>query len=446
MAPARGIGLGLAVLLLGPGCSLLHRGRDLVFEEQAAQEPDPGPAAPRTIQEKHPFVRFLEHGHDSYTAIVTVPSGAAVTMLPRLKDLCTMDDGYEPAAAPAAAPGAPSEPPRHNSKLWSEVGGGGLFATDATAKPWEAASNTWKPIEDLILIRGSEAEIEEVLDAIDLYYNAAPQIEIRASVFDVTDNDLFERGIVQADGQPILENVQGNTFVRGLGGSFPSSTNPGFGGGKTSSTGLGGVFRLGFIDADFQLDAYLQFLEQEGVVDIVASPSVVTRNGVPAVIQTTEDIPFLQPGAVTFGGTFQYNVTVKQVGVTLNVVPFLVGDDTLHLVITAEVSRLGREFVVGTDSNSLPIVIPSTSRRTASTEVLVRNGQRVVIGGLKLREVRNATAGIPFLRSIPILGWLFSNDSQEEINTTIYFVIEPTVKPVPTIEKIGDIFDPFEKQ
>lgn len=433
-APARGILWSLA-LLCGASCSLLDKGKGLVFEENPEPEVEAGPALPLTIQERHPFVRFIEHGNGTFTAVMTVPAGAAAAMLPRLKDLCTMDDGYEPAVVEG-------QPPRNNPKLWSEANSGGIYASSALAKPWDAEVGTWKPTEDLILAKGTDSEIEEVLDAINLWYNAAPQIEIKASVFDVTNTDLFERGIVQADGQPLLENVQGNTFIRGLGGSFPSSSNPGFGAGK-GPAGLGGVFRLGFIDQNFQLDAYLQFLEQEGVVDIVASPSVVTRNGLVATLQTTEDIPFLQPGAITFGGTFNYAVTTKQVGVTLNVVPFLVGADTVHLVINAEVSRLGREFVVGTDSNNNPITIPSTSRRTATTEVLVRSGQRVVIGGLKLRELRTAESGIPFLRHIPLLGWLFSSDGTDLTETEIYFVIEPNVKPVPTIEKIGDIFDPF---
>jgi type II secretory pathway component GspD/PulD (secretin) len=206
------------------------------------------------------------------------------------------------------------------------------------------------------------------------------------------------------------------------------------------------VFRLGFIDADFQLDAYLQILEQEGVLDIGASPSIVTRNGVPAVIESIEEIPYLTPATITLGGTVQFNIANKSVGIKLNVVPFLVGADTIHLTITAEVSRLSREIVVGVDASNNPISVPGTSKRTATTSVLVKNGNRVVIGGLKLKEQRRNQARIPFLGQLPIIGWLFSNDSTEEIVTDVYFVIEPKVKPVPTIEKIGDIFDPFEKQ
>lgn len=435
------LSLGLLVLLCGSGCSLWQSGKELVFEDQPTVDPAVAnrPLGPRTIQERYPFVRFISHPDRTITGVVTVPTGEGDKVVNQLKALCRMDDGAEPP------PSADGKSAPINPKLYSQSAGGGVFSAGgiATAK-WDGKPGAWVPIEDLVLITGSEVEIEEVLGALDLWYNASPQIEIQATVFDVTNSDLFERGIVQADGQPILEKVDSSTFFKALGGSFPAPSNPGFGAGK-GAAGLGGVFRVGFLDSNFQMDAYLQFLKQEGVVDIVASPRVVTRNGVPALIISAETIPFLAPGGVNLGGATNYTVAYKDVGVTLNVIPFLIGSDTLHLVINAEISRLGRDVVIGLDVNSNAITVPSTSRRTATTEVIVRSGTRVVIGGMKLRERRQQTSKIPILGDIPLLGWLFSNESKDTQETTIYFVIEPTVKPVPTIEKIGDIFDPFAK-
>lgn len=421
---------------------MLEKGKGLVLEPETAPDATPASNAPRTIQERYPFVRFIEHTGGTFTAIITVPTGSGKTLLARLKELVTMDDGYEPAPPPAG------EPPRNNPKLWAEDGAGGLYVSDATSKPWgtggSGPASSWKPLEDLILVKGTEAEIDEVLDALDLWYNASPQIEIRANVIDITNTDLFERGISQADGKPLLDNTDSGAFVSALGGNFPSNSSPGFGAGK-GAAGLGGVFRLGFIDANFKLDAYLQLLEQEGYLDIVSSPSIVTRNGVPALLESTEEVPFLNPGTIAIGGVQTYTVSNKSIGVKLNVVPFLVGKDTIHLVINAEVSRLGRDFVVGLDSGNNPIVVPGTSKRTATTEVLVRSGQRVVIGGLRISEERKSESRIPILGQIPLIGWLFSNESNDISKTDVYFIIEPIVKPVPTIQKIGDIFDPFAK-
>lgn len=435
--------LALPLLVAGTSCSLWQRGKGFIFEEEPAQPaivPEAEAVGPRSLPERHPFLRFISHADGNWTSIVTVPLGSGERILARLKALCTMDDATEPP--PAAA----GEAARENPKLRLELSGGGVYLSDPMAKAWAPAApanQAWRPIEDLILIHGTEAEVEEVLNALDLWYNAVPQIEIQARVMDVIDTDMFERGVIQANGQPILEKTGSNVFLRGLGGGFPSNSNPGFGGGTGSSPGLGGVFRIGFIDADFELDAYLQFLKQEGIVDILSQPSVVTRNGVAAFVDASESIPFLEPQAVNVAAAVSYKVTYKDVGIKLNVVPFLVGSDTLHLVINAEVSRLGREFVVGLDTNNNSITVPSTTKRTASTEVLVGNGQTVVIGGLKLLETRQDVAKIPFLGDIPLIGWLFSNDRTSTSETEVYFTIRPLIKPVPSIEPIGDVFDPF---
>lgn len=430
--------LALPLLLAGTSCSLWQKGKGVIFEEEPAAgagSAETAATGPRSLPERHPFIRFIAHADGGWTGVATVPAGSGKQILGRLKALCTMDDAAEPAD-PAGG---------ENPKLRLEEGGGGVFLADPTAKTWApAAASSWRAIEDLILITGTEAEVEEVLTALDLWYNASPQIEIQARVMDVLKSDLFERGVIQANGQPILEKTSSNVFLRALGGGFPSSGNPGFGAG-TGSSGLGGVFRVGFIDADFELDAYLQFLKQEGVVDILSQPSVVTRNGVAAIVDASESIPFLEPNAVNVAAAVSYKVTYKEIGVKLNVIPFLVGRDTLHLVITAEVSRLGRDFVIGLDTANNTITVPSTTRRSASTEVLVRNGQTVVIGGLKLLETRNEESKIPILGDIPLIGWLFSNSREETAETEIYFVITPIIKPIPTIEPLGDYFDPFAK-
>jgi len=133
------------------------------------------------------------------------------------------------------------------------------------------------------------------------------------------------------------------------------------------------------------------------------------------------------------------------VGVKLRVTPFQVGVDTVHLVIFVEVSRLGNNFVVGTDGNNQQITAPSLNTRRATTEVFVRNGQTVAIGGLKLREERSSESKIPFLGDLPILGWLFSSEQKEISESNVTFLITPRLKKRASIEPIGEIFDPTEE-
>ncbi len=440
------------------GCSLVWEEEPAAETTAAAEaggeagETAPADLPPLTLPERYQLIRFLAHEDGTYTAILTVPNGKgaeAVNHLQRLVPHLRTPAQLEP---PPPAEGQPAPPApvvgRDVSSVEVVQGGGTAFLSALhpgnTAK---AVVGSMDPVEDLLLVRGNDDQIEDVLEALDVWYNAAPQIEIQAAVFEVTNNDLFERGVVQADGKPILQQGSPNVFLKSLGGQFPTAGNPNFVQNVPQSgagPGLGGVFKIGFVDSDFELNAYLQFLQQNGVVDIISQPRVVTRNGIPAILSSTEKIPFLNPNSVTFSGTTTFNIQYNDIGVTLNVVPFLIGADTVHLVIQAEVSRLGREFVVGTDGVGNPISVPSTTKRSATTDVFVRSGQKVVIGGLRVEESRISESKVPLLGDLPLLGWLFSNKSEQEIGADIYFVITPVVKPVPTIDPIGDVFSPFE--
>lgn len=324
-------------------------------------------------------------------------------------------------------------------------GGGRVYDNnldDANRFPWKGTGGTFKPIEDLLVVKGDEDSLREIFDAVDSWFNSGPQISIEAVVTENINNESFERGMVQLAGEPLFQDAQGSAFLRSIGGSFPTEVNP-----STAGTGLGGAFQVGLVDSSFQLDAVLQFLQQEGLVDVVSQPRIVTRNGVTAAVESIEEIPFLNVTGVNFNGAATFAIANKAVGVKMFVTPFLVGVDTIHLVIDVEISRLGQDFVIGTDGNNQPIVAPSLNTRKARTEVYVRNGTHVIIGGLKLTSERASDNKIPLLGDIPLLGWLFSSRSTEELETTVTFMFTPKIKDRPSIDRFGGVefFDPFDQ-
>lgn len=406
------------VPLLGVGCS------SWIFEEKSDEElaaeaalleaPEPELVEP-DVQSRFSLVRVLPHPEGSiypYTAFVSLPLSSGATILERLEFLCTCDD-------------------RTNSPAILELtaSGGGTILGDVKVGPGDPTKlPSYTEIEDVLMIRGTEADIEEVLIALDVWFNSAPQIEIEATVWEVTDLDSFERGV---EGLPLMDWGDQTTLVQAMTSSFQSSTSS------------GGLVELAFSGGDFDLQAGLSVLQEIGLVDILSKPSVVTRNGVPASMTSIEQIPTLQPGTFNANGTTALNIAYRDVGITLHVVPFLVGADTIHLVIDAEVSRLGRDVFVGLDGTGQPITSPSTSKRRATTNVYVKNGTDIVFGGLILDDTIIEERRVPFLGAVPLIGWLFSSKSETKVKTQVFFRIKPTVKPILSIDPIGDIFDPF---
>lgn len=398
-----------------------------MFEEQDPDAPeeastevgeDSAEVTRKDLQSRFDLVRVLPHTAGSpfaYTAFVSLPKDAGEKIITQLRLLCTCDDRL---VSPAIL------------ELTAE--GGGSILGDVTVGPNIGVKDRVLPkyteIEDILMIRGSESDIEEVLIALDIWFNTTPQIEIEATVWEVTNLDAFERGV---EGLPLLDWGNQETLVRSMVSSFQTASNS------------GGLIELAFNDGNFNLQAGLSVLQQVGLVDILSRPTVVTRNGVPATMTSTEQIPVLQPATFNSNGTTGLNITYKDVGITLHVVPFLVGADTIHLVIDAEVSRLGNERFVGLDGNGQPITAPSTSKRRATTNVYVKNGTDIVFGGLITDDTVIQERRVPLLGAIPLIGWLFSSKEEEQVKTQVFFRVKPTVKTAPSIDPIGDIFDPY---
>ena len=394
----------------------------------AAPEPaqpvvqEPVFTGPQTFEEEFPFVRFLDNEDGSLTAVLTVPLGVGDDILARLQKYCPCLQSPE-EGLPASA----------SIEVIKE--GGMVYDNNLDEEeryPWKTGGK-FKAVEDLLVISGSEDDLREIFDAVDYWFNSGPQIQIEAVVLENLTNDSFDRGLAQVGSLPLFQDAQSSSFLRSIGVSFPAPTD------------LGGAFQVGLIDSSFQLDAVLQFLQKKGLVDVVSQPKIVVRNGVTATVQSIEEIPFLELSSITLSGATSFKIGRRSIGVTMHVTPFLVGVDTIHLVIDVEVSRLGRDFVIGTDGEDQPIFAPSVNTRKASTEVYVRNGTHVIIGGLLLETSRVSESKVPFLGDLPILGWLFSSRSTEKVTTQVTFMFKPTIKDRPSIDRFGDVFDPFEE-
>jgi type II secretory pathway component GspD/PulD (secretin) len=409
----------------------------------ASQDDDVAFTGPKTFEEEFPFVRFIDHGDDTLTAILTVPKGSGDSVESQLRRMCDcLPAPLVTVSDPAATEAVVEEDHAGMASIYIEKEGGSVYSADLSAPtrmPWKA-TGAFKGIEDLVVVTGTEDQLREIFHSLDVWFNSGPQISIEATIFEVLNSETFERGMTQVGTNALFQDEQGQTFLNSIGGSFPTPGNPSVGG-----PGLGGAFQVGLVDSSFQLNAVLQFLEKEGLANVQSQPSIVTRNGVMASLESTEQIPFLEVKGVSFSGSATFNVGQKSVGVKMYVTPFLVGVDTIHLVIDIEVSRLGQDFVIGTDGNNQQIIAPSLNTRKASTEVYVRNGSTVIIGGLKLIETRVSESRIPLLGDLPLLGFLFSSRSKEELDTTVTFMFTPKIKARPSIDPFGDVFDPFEE-
>lgn len=179
-------------------------------------------------------------------------------------------------------------------------------------------------------------------------------------------------------------------------------------------------FRLGTLSFFGDLDAKLALFERQSMAKIISSPRVVTMNAQQATIDQSIQIPVLTQAAATGGATTTQplvSVTYRPVPTTLTVTPQITsGGDILMQV------NFRREFLGAADGDNAPI-----ESRNVQTNVMVKNGQTAVIGGVYQSDTTEGETGTPYLRNIPILGWLFKSTDKTSLRNELLVFITPRI-------------------
>ena len=160
------------------------------------------------------------------------------------------------------------------------------------------------------------------------------------------------------------------------------------------------------------LDLELSALESEGGAEIISSPRLITADQTPAHIEVGEEIPY--PVATSSGATA---IEFRKAVLGLDVTPRITPDHRVILTLKVNQDKRGKDTIGG----------PSIDTREVQTNVLVNNGQTVVLGGLYERDKRKVVTRVPFLGSIPILGALFRHNSTKDLRKELLIFVTPKI-------------------
>lgn len=168
-------------------------------------------------------------------------------------------------------------------------------------------------------------------------------------------------------------------------------------------------------------------LQNNGDTNVLSTPSLLTTDNTKAKISIGEKVPFrtgnVIPNSGGNNGSSSYLNSIapinrEAVGISLEVTPHINDGDSLIMDIKQEVSGLSNK-----DSPDGPI----TDERKIDTQILVADGQTVVLGGLIKDEVQVSSSRVPLLGSIPLVGKLFRNDSSSKVKTNLLVFIRATL-------------------
>jgi type IV pilus secretin PilQ/predicted competence protein len=269
-----------------------------------------------------------------------------------------------------------------------------------------------------------------------------PQVAIQGLIFEADTDVGRDLGVrwgasyvaSPETGNPTGRNFPGRVAVGGAGPrdaaesetasvpilvDFPAK---GVAAGAGSTLGL----VLGSLDGSSQIDAQITAIEKAGKGKVISRPKVITLNNAEAQIQSLEILRVRLPSTGTVINTGVGGSAGGQTQATQAI------DTGIILRVTPQVSSDGYVLMQMFVKSSVPSTaatdgIPNEISRQATSQVLVRDGETVVIGGVYRQQAAQAEGGVPWLKDVPLLGWLFKNTSVGDRRQELLVFITPRV-------------------
>ena len=179
-----------------------------------------------------------------------------------------------------------------------------------------------------------------------------------------------------------------------------------------------GRFSLAVLESDYLVDLELSALEAEGRGEIVSTPRVITANQKEATIKQGVEIPY-QQSASSGATTVQFKEAVLELVVTPQITP----DNNIIMDLRVSKDNVGDIISTG----GLGGTVPSIDTRSVETQVLVANGQTVVLGGIYETERRETINKVPFLGDIPFAGALFRSKQRLDNKAELLIFVTPRI-------------------
>jgi general secretion pathway protein D len=166
--------------------------------------------------------------------------------------------------------------------------------------------------------------------------------------------------------------------------------------------------------------SFFRALQTSGTVNVLSTPNILTRDNTEAEIVVGQVVPFITAQGRDVNNQPINQVQRENVAITLRVTPQINASAELTLDIFQEV----QDLVSSSDAATLG---PTTSKRSARTSVLVKDGQTVTIGGLINDRISNSVSKVPVLGDIPLLGWLFKSRNSSKRKTSLVIFMTPYI-------------------
>ncbi|EOV1173670.1 type IV pilus secretin PilQ [Vibrio fluvialis] len=282
-----------------------------------------------------------------------------------------------------------------------------------------------------LLIRELPENIAVIRDIVASLDIPVKQVQIEARIVTVNEGNLDELGVRWGFSSTNGSTTTGGSIESNLGaiGLYDGGNNSGGSGdgvaiddflnvnlAATSANASSIAFQVAKLGADTLLDLELSAMQRESKAEIISSPRLITTNKQPAYIEQGTEIPYLESSSS--GAT---SVAFKKAVLSLKVTPQITPDNRLVLDLSVTQDRPGEVVKTGTGE----AVAINTQR--IGTQVLVNNGETVILGGIFQHSITNSVDKVPLLGDLPVLGALFRRSYEQMGKSELLIFVTPKV-------------------
>lgn len=329
-------------------------------------------------------------------------------------------------------------------------GAGGGSGYGGLSELLQTVSITADQRSNSLIVYGNKKDINKLREVLTKVDTLLPQVLVEAIIMEVNLSAGWNYGISAAQrpaqfgdnannrGGGVVNNPSGaplgtgSDFLKQLGRSTGGAvgTNVVNGIPATSGSGLSYFAQIGQ-----NWDLAISAIAADSRVNVIQRPRVITSHATPGSFFVGSEVPFVS-GSFFGGGSFgnSQSITRQQVGVGLNVTPFITPDNLVVMQIDQTVDNLGSNLDLGNGLSA-----PTTQTRSASSFVTVRDKDAVLLGGYITTSTDKQKSGVPLLKDIPYLGAAFSKRSQNSSRTELMILIRPSILATPA--DAGEVAD-----
>jgi type IV pilus assembly protein PilQ len=270
-----------------------------------------------------------------------------------------------------------------------------------------------------LIVKDVNKSSQEIVTLLKVLDTKTPQVLIEARIVSADTNFARDLGVAWGGNATYTKNGYQLGTVTGPGGTVIGAPTTGFlvnlpASGQAGSLGNLGVTLGKLTGTPFTLDLRLSAGENKGVSKTISAPKVLVLDNQKAKIEQGRSVPF---STVSQQGT---QTTFIEASLTLEVTPHVTPDGSI--LMDLRVANNEPDF-----ANTVPGVGPPIKKKEAKTNIMIKDGETVVLGGIYISTNAESVSGVPWFYKLPVFGWLFKQTSKSTTNNELLVFLTPKI-------------------